>query len=126
MSSCCYIGYAFICALLPQNSFPDNSVGKEFTCNAKDLGLILGLGKSPGEGKGYPLQYSGLENSMDCIVLGFRKSRTWLSDFHFQLSTKLAPITRNSAGKRNNRENRQNKLKCIHYCTFQIIEFQWI
>ena len=48
------------------------------------LGLIPGLGRSPGEGKGYPLQYSGLENSMDCItVQGVAKSRTQLSDFHF-------------------------------------------
>ena len=39
--------------------------GKESTCNVGDLGSILGLGSSPGEGKGYPLQYSGLENSMD-------------------------------------------------------------
>ena len=43
-----------------------NSAGKESTCNAKDLGLIPGLGRSAGEGKGYTLQYSGLENSMDC------------------------------------------------------------
>ena len=48
--------------------FPGGSVGKECTCNAGDLGLIPGLGKSPGEGKGYPLQYSGLENSVNCIV----------------------------------------------------------
>ena len=45
--------------------FPDSSVGKEPTCNVGDLGVIPGLGRSPGEGKGYPLQYSGLENSMD-------------------------------------------------------------
>ena len=51
--------------------------------NAGDLGSILGLGRSPGEGKGYPLQYSGLESSMDCIVHGITKSRTRLSDFHF-------------------------------------------
>ena len=63
--------------------FPDSSVGKESTCNAGDPGLIPGLGRSPGEGKGYPLQYSGLENSMDCIVHGVTKSRTQLSDFHF-------------------------------------------
>ena len=51
------------------------------------LGLIPGLGRSPGEGKGYPLQYSGLENSMDCItVQGVAKSRTQLSDFHFLIS----------------------------------------
>ena len=53
------------------------SAGKESTCNAEDLGLILGLGRSPGEGKGYPLQYSGLDNSMDCIVHGVTKSRTF-------------------------------------------------
>ena len=45
--------------------FPDNSVGKESACNAGDPGSIPGSGRSPGEGKGYPLQYSGLENSMD-------------------------------------------------------------
>ena len=45
--------------------------------------MILGLGRSPGEGKGYPLQYSGLENSMDCIVHGVAKSQTRLSNFHF-------------------------------------------
>ena len=47
-----------------------------------NLGLIPGLGRSPGEGKGYPLQYSGLENSVDCIVHGFTKSWTLLSEFH--------------------------------------------
>ena len=52
------------------------SAGKESTCNAGDLGLILGLRRSPGEGKGYPLQYSGLENSMDYIVHGVTKSQT--------------------------------------------------
>ena len=51
--------------LFQKESFPDSSVGKESACNAGDLGLIPGLGRSPGEGKGYPLQYSGLENSMD-------------------------------------------------------------
>ena len=59
--------------------------GKESACNAGDLGLIPGLGRSPGEGKGYPLQYSGLGNSMDCIVHGISKSQTRLSDFHFSL-----------------------------------------
>ena len=52
--------------------FPCVSAGKEAACNAGDLGSIPGLGRSPGEGKGYPLQYSGLE-----------KSQTRLSDFHF-------------------------------------------
>ena len=51
--------------------FPSVSAGKESTCNAGDLGLIPGLGRSPGEGKGYPLQYSGLENSMDGIGVSF-------------------------------------------------------
>ena len=48
--------------------FPCGSAGKESTCSVGDLDLIAGLGRSPGEGKGYPLQYSGLENFMDCIV----------------------------------------------------------
>ena len=48
--------------------FPDSSVGKESACNAGDPGSIPGLGRSPGEEKGYSLQYSGLENSMDCMV----------------------------------------------------------
>ena len=56
--------------------FPCGSAGKESTCNAGDLGLIPGLGRSPREGKGYPLQYSGLENSMNCIVHGVAKSQT--------------------------------------------------
>ena len=53
--------------------FPCGSAGKESTCNARDLGSIPGLGRSPREGKGYPFQYSGLENSMDCIVHGVAK-----------------------------------------------------
>ena len=63
--------------------FPIGSTGKESACNAGDLGLILGSGRSPGEGKGYPLQCSGLENPMDCIVHGVAKSQTRLSYFHF-------------------------------------------
>ena len=59
------------------------SAGKESACNVGDLGLIPGLGGSSGEGKGYPLQYYGLENYMDSIVHGVSKSSTWLSDFHF-------------------------------------------
>ena len=62
---------------------PCGSAGKESTCNVGDLGSIPGLGRSPGEGKGYPLQYSGLENSMDYTVHGVTKSRTRLNDFHF-------------------------------------------
>ena len=63
--------------------FPGSSVGKESACNAGDPGSIPGSGRSPGEGKGYPFQYSGLENSMDCIDHGVAKSWTQLSDFHF-------------------------------------------
>ena len=66
--------------------FPCGSAGKESTCNSGDLDSIPGLGRSPGERKGYPLQYSGLENSRDCTVHNIAKSRTWLSDFHFSLS----------------------------------------
>ena len=51
--------------------------------NVGNLCLIPGLGRSPGEGTGYPLQYFGLENSKDCIVHGVAKNRTQLSDFHF-------------------------------------------
>ena len=50
--------------------FLGGSDGKESACNMGDLGLIPGFGRSPGEGKGYPLQYSGLENSMGCILHG--------------------------------------------------------
>ena len=63
--------------------FPGGSAGKESTWNAGDMGSIPGLGRSPGEGKGYPFQYSGLENSMNFIVHGVAKSQTRLSDFHF-------------------------------------------
>ena len=63
--------------------FPCGSASKESAYNAGDLGLIPALGRSPGEGKGYPLQYSGLENSMVCIVHGVAKSQTRLSNFHF-------------------------------------------
>ena len=68
--------------------FSCGSTGKESTCNVGNLGLISGLGRSPGERKGYPLQHSSLENSKDCIVHGVAKSQTQLSNllsfFHFQ------------------------------------------
>ena len=66
--------------------FPCVSPGKESTCNAGDLGSIPGLGRSPGEAKVYPLQYSGLENSMDCTTHGVTKSWTLPSGFQFHLS----------------------------------------
>ena len=62
--------------------FPDGSAGKESACNAGDLGLTPGLGRFLGEGTSYPLQYRGLENSIDCIVQGVAESQIW-SDFHF-------------------------------------------
>ena len=72
-------------------TFPGGSACKEAACNAGDLGLIPGLGRSPGGGKGYPLQYPGLENSMDCVVHRVVKSQTRLSNFHV--------TSRDSAGK---------------------------
>ena len=56
--------------------FPGGSAGKENACSAGDLGSIPGLGRSPGEGNGYPLQDSGLENSMDYAVHGVTNSET--------------------------------------------------
>ena len=70
--------------------FPCGSNDKESACNAGDLGWISELGRSPGEAKGYLFQYSGLENSMGCIVhivYGVVKSRTRLSNFHFHYDT---------------------------------------
>ena len=60
---------------LKNRGFPSGSAGKESTCNVGHLGSIPGLGRSPGEGKGYPLQYSGLENSMDFIVHGVTQKK---------------------------------------------------
>ena len=62
---------------------PGGSAGKESACNVGDLGSIPGSGRSAGEGNSYPLQYSGLENSTDCIVHGVARSWTQLSNFHF-------------------------------------------
>ena len=68
---------------IQRKGFPCCSAGKESACSVGDLDSIPGLGRSPGKGKGYPLQYSGLENPMDYIVHGVTKSRTRLSNFHF-------------------------------------------
>ena len=59
-----------------KKGFPSSSDGKESACDMADLGSIPGFGRAPGEGKGYPLQYSGLENSMDCTVQWVAKSQT--------------------------------------------------
>ena len=70
-----------ITSMFHTEGFPGSSVGKESTCNAGD-GFHPWVGRSPGEGKGHPLQYYGLENSMDCIAHGVAKSQTWMSGFH--------------------------------------------
>ena len=74
--------YIFVKHLLSRD-FPNSSVGKESTCIAGDPSSIPGSGRSPGERKGYPLQYSVLKNSMDCTVHVVAKNQTRLSDFHF-------------------------------------------
>ena len=73
--------------------FPGSSAGKEPTCNSGDLGWIPGLGRSPGEGKGYPVQYSGLENFIDCIVHGVAELDTteWLSLSFCQMPNQYLP-----------------------------------
>ena len=73
---CGLCGCVFIYIYIYIHRLPFGSAGKESACNAGDLDLIPELGRSPGEGKGYPLQYSGLENSMDCIVHGVKNSQT--------------------------------------------------
>jgi len=62
--------------ILNMLGFPDSSVGNESACNTGDSGSIPGSGRSPGEEKSYTLQYSGLENFMDCIVHGVAESDT--------------------------------------------------
>ena len=83
----CVCVYAYI--YTQKMGFPGGSAGKEPTCNARDLGSIPGLGRFSGEGKGYPLQYSDLENFMDYIVHRVAKSRTSLGDFHFHIKDGL-------------------------------------
>ena len=67
--------------------FPGGSAGEESACNVGDLGSISVLRRSSGEGNSYPLQYSGFENSIDCIVHRVAKNQTQLSDFHFNWRT---------------------------------------
>ena len=78
------------------DSFPDSSVGKESAYNAGDPSSIPGLGRSPGEGKGYPLQYPGLENSMDCIVHGVTKCHKELDGVTFTFTCWPFTIVGNS------------------------------
>ena len=89
----------FIIFLIPSNGilflfmgFPCGSAGQESACNAGNLGLIPGLGRSPGVGKDYTLQYFGLENSMGCTVQRVAKSQTRLRDFHFHSTHALYSI----------------------------------
>ena len=74
--------------------FPCGSAGKESACSAGDLGSIPGLGRSPGEEKGYPLLYTGPENSTDCIAHGVAKSQAQLSAFHslIKMTSQTPPL----------------------------------
>ena len=88
-----------------QDDFPGGSEGKASACKAGDLGLIPGLGRSPGEGNGNPLQYSCLENPMDggawwATAHGVTKSRTHLSNFTFTFKMTKTHIIA-STGTRN-------------------------
>ena len=91
--------FSSTCFIYEIKGFPCGSAGKEYACSERDQGSVPGLGRSPGEGNGYPLLYCGLENSMDCIVHGVAKSRTRLSDFHFNLKKKTK--------QKNNRDHSQ-------------------
>ena len=84
--------------------FPCGSAGRESACNAGDLGSIPVLGRSPTERKGYPLQYSGLENSMDCTVHGVEKSWTLLINFH------LTSLQRGREGGKESKRKGETKL----------------
>ena len=74
----------------------EGSAGKESACHVGGLSSIPGLGRSPGEGKGYPLQDSGLENYMDCIVHGVAKSQTRLNDIHVKQNQNPLAKTQNT------------------------------
>ena len=99
------LGDPFSCSRLQQEpdpmwsdfaflGFPGGSAGKEYACNAGDLGSIPRLGRSPGEANSYPLQYSDLENSMDCIVHGVTNSQTQLINFHLHFGDQSKDIQR--------------------------------
>ena len=112
--------------------FPGGSAGKESACKVGDLGWIPGLGRSPGEGKGHPLQYSGLENSTDCIVHGSQRvghngatppavagylwELVFLGDFRLLFFTAFSPVNITWLPRENRqeqsslpRENRQEQ-----------------
>ena len=88
-----------------QMGFPCGSAGKESACNAGDSSSIPGLGRSPGEGNGYPLQHAGLENSRHCIVHGVAKSQTRLSNFYFHSQVRQSTQgTQDKPGKLSRRQ----------------------
>ena len=102
-------------------SFPDSSLGKESACSVGDLSLIPQLGRSPGEGNSYPLQYSGLENSMNCYSSWGRKE-TQLSDLrnmpasleNSAMATGLEKVSFHSSPKEN---QCQRMFRLPHNCT---------
>ena len=100
--------------------FPCGSAGKEFACNVGDLGSIPGLGRPPGEGKGCPLQYYGLENSIDCIVHGVTKSRTRLSDFYFTKETDITNANEAAEQLKLSKTASGNKIQYNHFRKFSI------
>ena len=69
----CFVAFEIGGSNICSPSFPCGSAGKESACNTGDLGVIPGMRRSPGERKGYPLQYSGLENSMDVQSVGSQR-----------------------------------------------------
>ena len=79
----------------PVLGFPCGSAARETACNAGDLGSVPGLGRSPGKGKGYPLQYYGLENSMDCIIHGAHRESDmteWLALSHCSILDQILEV----------------------------------
>ena len=99
---------------LMMTGFPCGSAGKESVCNTGGLHSIPGLGRSPGEGKGYPLQYSSLENSMDCRVRGVAKGWTQLSEFHFHFHMILRGFPGDSVVKESVCQCRRLKICGFH------------
>ena len=81
--TCLQLFAATLLIVAKWKGFPGGSAGRESACSVGDLGSIPGLGRSPGEGEGHPLQFSGLENSVDSTVHGVAKSQTPLSNTHF-------------------------------------------
>ena len=94
-------------------SFPDSSVGKESAYHTEGPGSMPGSGRSPGEGKGYPLQYSGLENPMDCIVYGVAKSQTQRNNFYFHFFMENSRHSRDSCNNPTYMHYAASTVSCI-------------